>query len=324
VRESAAGRIGTGMLLGMLGLAFVWLAQLPFGVVALWWERRYGISKVGYIESVVGSFLGLGGVFISACLAILVAMALAAPFRKLWWLAAAPVFVAVGLGVSFLSPFLITGLKDPPKTIEADARRLERAEGLPHIRVRVQKVRKETTAPNAEAVGIGPTRRVILWDTLLDGRFNRRQIRTVLAHELGHQKRNHILKGTAWYALFVFPAAWIIALATRRRGGIYRPEAIPLALFVVVVLQVATMPLQNVVSRRLEAEADWVSLQTTRDPSATRSTFERLAVVSRAEPDPPTWSYVLFENHPTIMQRIGMADAWQRRLRPPDAVRSSR
>ncbi|HMB52095.1 MAG TPA: hypothetical protein VKU40_02180, partial [Thermoanaerobaculia bacterium] len=42
MRESAAGRIGTGMLLGMLGFAILWLAELPFGLAAVWWQRRYG------------------------------------------------------------------------------------------------------------------------------------------------------------------------------------------------------------------------------------------------------------------------------------------
>jgi STE24 endopeptidase len=329
-RESAAGRIGTGMLLGMLGLAFVWLAQLPFGIVELWWERRHDISRVGYLDAVVGSFVGLGGVFLFASLAILVAMALAAPLRTLWWAAAAPIFVAIGLLISFVSPYLIPDLDPARPSIEADARRFERAQGLPRIPVKVQRVKKQTTAPNAEAAGIGPTRRVILWDTLLDGRFTRREVRTVLAHELGHHSRDHILKGTGWYALFALPGAWIVAMATRRRGGMYRPEAVPLALFVVVVLQIAAAPLQNVVIRRLEAEADWVSLETTRDPAATRSTFRRLALVSRAEPDPPAWAYVLMENHPTIMQRIEMAEAWRARagrqggLRLGDASRGTR
>ena len=48
-RESAAGRIGTGMLLGMLGFAIVWMAQLPFGIAGLWWERRHHISREGYL-----------------------------------------------------------------------------------------------------------------------------------------------------------------------------------------------------------------------------------------------------------------------------------
>jgi Zn-dependent protease with chaperone function len=90
----------------------------------------------------------------------------------------------------------------------------------------------------------------------------------------------------------------------------YDPRAVPVALLVIIVLQIAISPLANVVTRRYEAEADWVSLQTTHDPASTRSAFVDLAKKSKADPQPPTWSYVLDEDHPTIMQRIAMADAW--------------
>ena len=166
-RESAAGRVGTGMLLGMLGFAFVWLAELPFGIAGLWWERRHHISRQGYLEVVTGSFLGLGSQFIFICVAIGIVMALAGVLRQWWWIAAAPVFVALAFASAFLQPYLITGLHPlKSKAIAADARAVARKEGVPNVPVKVQKVHKQTTAPNAEAVGIGSSRRVILWDTL--------------------------------------------------------------------------------------------------------------------------------------------------------------
>ena len=75
--------------------------------------------------------------------------------------------------------------------------------------------------PNAVTEGIGPSRRVVIWDTLLDGRFTPGEVRVVIAHELGHAKRNHILKSIAWYALFAFPVAYIISRVDRpaRRDG---------------------------------------------------------------------------------------------------------
>ena len=66
-RESAAGRIGTGLLLGMLGLGIVWLVQLPFGLADVWWERRHGISHVSYLEWALGGWLGLAGTFLFVC-----------------------------------------------------------------------------------------------------------------------------------------------------------------------------------------------------------------------------------------------------------------
>jgi STE24 endopeptidase len=160
---------------------------------------------------------------------------------------------------------------------------------------------------------IGDSRRVILWDTLLDGRFSRREVRPIVAHEFGHVERNHLLKGVGWFALGIVPTAFLIALATRKRGGMFRPEAVPVAIFVLVAVQVATIPLQNVVSRHVEREADWISLETTHDSAAGRNTFRKLAIFSRSEPRPPTWAYVFFDTHPTIMQRIETTRAWERR-----------
>jgi STE24 endopeptidase len=93
----------------------------------------------------------------------------------------------------------------------------------------------------------------------------------------------------------------------------YRPEAVPLALLVLIAVQVATIPLQNLVSRHIESEADWIALQTTHDPAAARGAFAELARASLTQPRPPEWSYALFETHPTIMQRIEMTKAWQDR-----------
>ena len=72
-----------------------------------------------------------------------------------------------------------------------------------------------------------------------------------------------------------------------------------------------TIPLQNVVSRHVEREADWIALQTTRDPRAAQAAFAELGQASLTQPRPPTWAYLLFDDHPTIMQRIEMTKAWQ-------------
>jgi STE24 endopeptidase len=313
MRESAAGRIGTGMMLGMLGFAVVWLAELPFALASEWWQRRHGVSHQGYVASIVESFLSLGGKFVFVCFALLVAMGIAGVLRRWWWAVAAPVFVGLALLSTFLSVYLIPNkhpLRNPATT--ADLSALARSEGVPGTKADVQDVARYTTAPNAEAVGFGSTRRVILWDTLLDGRFRRSEIRAVTAHELGHLAHHHTLKRVGWLALFLLPAAALVALFTRRRGGLARAEAVPLALFVFVALQLLTTPLFNIVSRHEEAEADWSSLEATHDPTAARQLFRRLAITSHADPSPAGWSYVLYADHPTIAQRIAMVDAWQR------------
>ena len=312
MRESAAGRVGTGMMLGMLGFALVWLAELPFDLVGVWWERRHHVSHQGYVAALIESFIGLGGTFLFVSLALAVAMGVAGLTRRWWWALASPVFVGLALLSTFAGPYLVPNthpLRDP--AVRADARALARAEGEPGTPVLVQGVARFTTAPNAEAVGLGATQRVILWDTLLDGRFSRREVRVVTAHELGHLAHHHPLKRVGWLALFLIPAAALVARATRGRGGLARAEAVPVALFVFIALELVTLPLWNVVSRRQESEADWSALRATRDPSAARTAFERLATTSLSDPDPPTWEYVLFDDNPTFDQRIALTNAWQ-------------
>jgi len=80
---------------------------------------------------------------------------------------------------------------------------------------------------------------------------------------------------------------------------------------VLVTVSLVLAPLRNVLSRRVEAEADWVALRATHDPAAARALFRRLATTSLSDPNPPTWSYMLDANHPTIMQRIAMTVAWE-------------
>jgi len=179
--------------------------------------------------------------------------------------------------------------------------------------VSVEKVHQFTTAPNAEATGIGPTKRVILWDTLVRKPFTTREIRPVIAHELAHLKRNHILKSVALYALFAFPLAYAIALATRRRGGMYEPGAVPLAILVLTLLSIVTTPLQNAFVRRYETEADWVGLSAHRDPAAQRDAMKLLAITAKSRPNPPALEHLFEDGHPTILERIALTREWQKR-----------
>jgi STE24 endopeptidase len=322
VRESAAGRVGTGMLLAMLGFAVVWLVEVPFGLAALWWERRHDVSHQGYLDWLLESFLSLGSVFVFVCAAVAIAMGLAGVMRRWWWLAAAPVFVALALLFTFLSPYLIPNTSPARSaTLQAEARALERIEGTDKARLEIQDADRFTTAPNAVSTGLGPTRTVILWDTLLHGGFSHAQIRFVMAHEVAHLAHEDPLKQVGWLALFLVPALGLIALFTRRRGGLAEPDAVPVALLVLVVLQLVAAPALNVVTRRQEAAADWAALEATRDPAAGREVMRRLATESLSNPDPPRWIYGIYEDHPTIMQRIEMAKAWEARQKNVDSGR---
>jgi STE24 endopeptidase len=242
-------------------------------------------------------------------------MLIAQRLRRRWWVVVAPLFALVGAVLVVVSALVSTSGAHPvrQRDVAPAVRRLAAREGVPHVKVRVADVAGDTRAVNAETTGIGPTTVVLLWNTLFKSGLSRRAVEFVAAHELGHAARRHVLKGVAWGLLFSVPLTFLLAEATRRRGGIDRAEVVPFALLVAVVLNIVSTPLQNVVSRRYEAEADWLALQATRDPAAGRESFESFTRVDLAEPNPPWWDYVLLENHPTVLQRIAMTEAWSRR-----------
>ena len=300
-RESAAGPLGTGMLLGMIGFALVWLAQLPFGVADLWWQRRHHLTHVGYVTQIFGNWLALGGQFLFLCLTLRIVMGLARKLPRLWWAVAAPVFIGVALLFAFVNPYLLTTHRLSDPQLRAASARLERIERVRHIPIVVENVHDITSLPNAEATGLGVSRRVVLWDTLVHD-FTPREVTVVIAHELGHLAHDHIWKDIGWYALFAFPGTFLIARATRRRGGMGQPEAVPLSLFVLVALSLLAVPLQNSISRHMEAEADWAALEATHDPAGAVALFRRFVPTTLGEPNPSSFEYVLLENHPTIMQ----------------------
>jgi STE24 endopeptidase len=143
--------------------------------------------------------------------------------------------------------------------------------------------------------------------------FTEAEQKVVLAHELAHHSQEHLPKGIGWFALFAIPGAWILMRATRGRGGMGAPEAVPLALLVVAVVQLAAAPAANAISRRMEAEADWKALQVTRDPDALEGLMVGFSDTSLDDPEPPGWVELMLGTHPTLADRVAMARAWAAR-----------
>ncbi len=332
-RESAAGPIGTGMLLGMLGLAIVWLVQLPFRVASHWWARRYDVTEMDYLTFLLDDWLLLAAQFVSVCLALLITMALARSYGDHWWLPGAAVFALIAMVFTWSAPYLTpttTNLFDLEDVLAEEdddslraqqaydrlvalAPRYARTLGVDEIPIRAEKVSADTDQANAYAFGLGPSRMIVFWDTMLVEPFDAGEQKAVLAHELAHHSQIHLPKGLGWFVVFAIPGAWILMRATRGRGGMGNPEAIPVALLVVAVLQLALAPISNHVSRRMEAEADWKALQVTGDPASLERLMVGLSDSSLGDPDPPAWTELFVGTHPALADRVAMARAWAER-----------
>jgi STE24 endopeptidase len=307
-RRLRGGRLLRGLEFALLALVVSWLARLPFGLAAEWWERRYGLSRQSYGAWLVGRLPSPGSV---AALLVLVAlgMLLARRLGRRWWLAAGPLLAVGALLFALVQPLL------GPTLHPLRDRQLAAVLAGSGIRVGVEKVAKKTRYANAEAIGIGPTRRIVFTDTILGGRFGGPGLRFVARHELAHHRRDHLWKGVAWFGLFAFPCAFLLAAAGERRGGLARPEAVPAVLLAAFCLQLVSLPVGGAIARRYEAEADWTALRATRDPAGARALFVDFARVDLEQPNPPRWSQLLLGDHPTLLQRIELAEAWAARGR---------
>jgi STE24 endopeptidase len=184
--------------------------------------------------------------------------------------------------------------------------------------VSVDNASSRTTEENAFVDGLGPTVRMVIDDTALRG-VRPDELRALVAHELGHVQRRHTLKGVLWFGVLALPLLWLLwrvlepVAARRHAGGMLDPAAAPLVLAGVLVLSTLTVPVQNLISRRYEAEADWAALRATRDGPGMVALQRRLAVADLESLQPPAWAVDLLFDHPPVMSRIAVAQSVGRR-----------
>jgi STE24 endopeptidase len=317
-RRTGLGAVGAGIIVGMVTIVVIWAASIPFSLAEQWWYRRHGLSRESYVEWLFAPWGELGALAILALFLIAVTMALARWIGRFWWVAGAPVFVALSTFFAFVFPYLDQYSQVPISTepeLAADLPEIEERTGAGPTDVRIARVSDSTSLVNAYTEGLGPSERVVLWDTFLNGSFSLDEVRVVLAHELGHVARSHLWKGLAWYALFAFPLAFAVGELTRRRGGMGEPGNVPLAALILVLLSFAAAPASNAITRRYEAEADWIALKATRDPDSARQLFVGFVSADLADPTPSFWEEQLFGSHPSVADRIAMTQAWQQRNR---------
>jgi STE24 endopeptidase len=304
------GRVRTSVLVGLAVVSALWLAGLPFAAISLVRRRNVDLSQQswgGWLRDEVVS-LGIRAVLVS--LAVAGAVWLAGRFGPRWWLVGAPALAAIGVVFILVQPLVVQPLFNrfeplADRKLAAQIEDLAARMGVNVDDVLVADASRRTTTANAYVAGIGPTRRVVLYDTLLDGRFTDGEIRFVSAHELAHVERRHLWKGLAWFTLLAVPGVFGLAWLTNRLGGL-GPRLVPLGLAFAFAYMLVTQPVASAVSRRYEAEADWLALQATHDPASGVALERNFVRTGLVDPDPPRWATVWYGTHPTPMQRIAM------------------
>jgi Zn-dependent protease with chaperone function len=305
--------------LGWLGDALVWppLVLAAAGVACLpldLWrglvrERRFGLSTQtlrGWLaDRAKGEAIEL--VLAAAVWAAAIALVHASP--RWWPLPAAAALALFVLVMSFVAPVVLEPVFNRFHPLEderlaARLRSLAERAGVPVRDVLVADASRRTTRTNAYVSGLGPTRRVVVWDTLL-AEADEAELALVVAHELGHRRDRHVLKGT----LLGMAGAILLVVVLRAALGSPAPGDFPKAALLVTGLELAGMPALAWVSRRWEREADRCSLELTGDRDAFVRAHRSLARKNLSDLEPPRIAYVMLFSHPTPPERIARARA---------------
>ena len=313
------------VLLGTLAVTVVVrLATLPLRARSETVLREYGLSTQTWGS---WSLDVLRGVLVDAglsALALLALVGIARVARRTWWAWGAGATAALVVAGSFAYPLVVepvfndfTSLPDGP--LRTAVLELAERDGVAVDDVLVADASRRTTALNAYVSGFGGSRRVVLYDTLVE-RATPEEVALVVAHELGHATQDDVLVGTLLGAVGV--AAAVCALAVllslprvlRRSGtdGMHDPRVVPLVLALVAVGTLVVGPASNLVSRRVEARADVHSLDLTRDPQTFADSQRRLALSNLSDLDPHPLAYALFATHPSTTERLAMVREWVR------------
>jgi STE24 endopeptidase len=308
-----------------LVLALGQLVTLPLDVRVESVLRRPGPASQTRAGWPVDRQRGLAVQVVLTGIAVLVVLALVRRMPGTWWATGAVAAVLLTVGGSYVYPVLVepvfnrfTPMADGPlrtQLLELAAR--------DHVDVKdvlVADASRRTTSLNAYVSGIGNSRRIVVYDTLVRD-ASEREVELVVAHELGHAKRQDVLVGTLVGALLAAAGVCglFVLLSSSRvlarvgASGPGDPRVLPLVLFLAAAVPLLLAPLTNLVTRHVEARADVHSLELTGDVPTFISTEQRLARTNLSDLDPNPLVYGFFFTHPSSPERIALARAWERR-----------
>ncbi|UFS72779.1 M48 family metallopeptidase [Geomonas sp. RF6] len=306
---------------GILFMLVLTLAQtvleIPFSLYGTFQiERRYGFNTMTprlWIADFIKSLL------ISALLlAIMVggALLLVQHWPNLWWLVVWLFFFAFTITMMYLFPYIIEPLfskVEPLKDAELDAEihALVEKAGLRVKAVLQKDASRRTLHSNAYFTGIGRTKRIVLYDTLLK-QMDRNEILAILAHEVGHWKKGHLLKRLVLTEVGAL-AALYLSYRLLAWGGLPPLFGLSDASFVAQFLMVGFLgslagfpitPLSSWLSRRDEWEADRYAVELSGLPGALASSLVKLSRENLSNLHPHPLYAAFYYSHPPVVQRV--------------------
>jgi STE24 endopeptidase len=309
--------------------------EIPFDIYAEIVSRRFGQSIETWGEW-AGDWAKAEGLFLA--IGTLAAWGLYALLRrspKRWWIWAWLIAIPLEVAATVVEPVIIEPMfydyqplgAEHPELVGDIERILDRAGiAIPPDRLYEMKASEKTNSLNAYVSGFGPSKRVVLYDTII-AKEKGPPLLTTVGHELGHYALHHIRNGLlAGFALTLF-AFWAAAVALRFVAPEEQPGAwdtVPEMLLILSVILFLLTPAMNAYSRRQEHEADVYSIEVTHgvvpDPGgAAAQAFQIEGESAFADPSPPPFEVFWLYSHPPIADRLRFSlqyDPWRAGARP--------
>ena len=317
-------------------LAAIAILGIPLDIAQEWVSRKFGLSIQSWPSWLWDWTKGqLVGIVIGIILiSILYAVIRKSP-KRWWfyfWLAALPISVIL----VFLQPIVVDPLfhkfeplpsKDPALTASLEQMVHRAGQDIPPERMFWMNAGEKTTALNAYVTGLGASKRIVVWNTTI-AKMTTPQIVFVAGHEMGHYVLNHIWKGLAFAALFLFVIFW---LGSKTIGGLLARSgakwgirglddwaSFPALLLLLTIFIFIASPIFNAFSRTQEHQADQYGLEVTHGLTSDSSqiaaqSFQVLGEVDLSDPDPNPLNVFMFYSHPAISDRVRFAltyDPW--------------
>jgi Zn-dependent protease with chaperone function len=330
--RSLARRIARGrwfLTVAIYGAAYVLIQAIVFLPFA-WYAGFVRQHAYGLSTEAAGEWLADWGKG-TAITALIAALVLWIPYRLLraspgrWWLWTGLLTAPLTVLALIVVPVWIAPLFDEygpmrDRALEARIHQLAARAGIPDSRIYEVRKSDETRQVNAYVTGFGGTKRIVLWDTLVD-RLQPDEVLFVMGHEIGHFVLRHtltvILGATLLATLSLFVVHRVAGRLIARfhqRFGFDRLDdvaSLPLLVLVGAVVLLATTPAALALSRWQEREADRFGLEMTRDNRAAARAFVRLHDENLAVPRTGLLYRLWRGSHPDLADRIEFSNRYR-------------
>lgn len=298
----------------LIVLFFYYLLSLPFNFYASFTlEHKFNLSQqkpaAWWLDQLKSGILG----YIIFLILILSFYWILGKFNQ-WWLVISIFWIFFSIVLAKLTPILIIPIFFKYKKLEDEVLRQRIFNLAAKMQIKLMEVSeidfsKKTLKANAAFTGMGKTKRVLLADTLKD-KYTHDEVEVILAHEFAHYQLKHIIKLIAVNSLVTLGSFYLIfktsayTLAVFKLNSLAQLSSLPLVFLYFILFGIIMQPLEALISRRFEKEADLLALKVTGAKEAFVSLMEKLAAQNLADRNPHPLIKFFFFTHPPIDERI--------------------